>query len=61
MFSVKKYDNIQLTISLLPVLLVIGPHRSQIMTKIPMIFVIRADLGIILPFTVDYSYLQFDL
>ena len=33
MFVVKKYENIQLMISLLPVLLLIEPHRSQIMTQ----------------------------
>ena len=57
MFSVKKYENMISTYDhfVAPILPLIGPHRSQIVFKTPMVLVRKANLGIILPFTVDYS------
>ena len=61
MFSEEKYENILFFVILPPHLLAIRIHRLQIMFKIPMVLILRVNLGIILPFPVDYLYLQINL
>lgn len=42
-------------------LLAIGPLKFNILIRIPMVFDLRNNLGVILQFPLDYSYLHFDL
>lgn len=42
-------------------LLAIGPLKSNILIRIPMVLDLRNSLGAILQFPLDYSYLHFDL
>ena len=44
-----------------PDLAQIGAHMPQNIIKIPLVLNLRINLGFIIPFTVDYSYLQVDL
>ena len=60
MFNGKESEIFYFVIIFPPIFLLIRPHRSQIFIKI-MILVLRVNLGVILPFSVDYSYLQVNL
>ena len=44
-----------------PILLLMEFLRSEILSKIIIVLILRVNLGVILPFAVDYSYLQINL
>ena len=60
MFSEEKFE-LHFFIILTSDLLHKGTHRPQIVIKIPMVLVLGVILRFILPFPVNYLYLQFDL
>ena len=61
MFGKEKYENILFFVILPRDFSVIGIYKPQIVIKIPLVLVLRVNLSIILPFSINCLYFQVDL